>query len=72
MICDTVAKECMRTARDNNWTHPPGSASMSIVGQKRLKEALDEVSENQKKLERGGFSCRMYKQDWDLWFSARK
>ena len=72
MICDKLAKECMRTARDNNWTHPPGSASMSIVGQKRLKEALDEVSENQKKLERGGFSSRMYKQDWDLWFSARK
>ena len=63
-LCDMPAKVCMRTARDNNWEHPQGSAPQSIAGNRDLMEALNEVSRNQRKLNVGGFSSSMYKNQW--------
>ena len=63
-LCDMPAKDCMRTARDNNWEHPQGSAPQTIAGNPDLMEARNEVSRNQRKLNVGGFSSSMYKNQW--------
>jgi len=59
-VCDACAKQCMRDARQDDWRFPVGTSATSIEENGGLVKALDEVSANLRKLEKGAFDSKVY------------
>ena len=59
-VCDACAKQCMRDARQDDWRFPVGTSATSIEENSGLVKALDEVSANLRKLEKGAFDSKVY------------